>query len=200
MRTREALMIAAGLIVAAVILGAFNRYTMTPFGLDKTLQLAIGLSVGSAVAVFFGWAVVGQLVRCVERRIAKPLRVEKGKEIWSDGPNAEVWELAMRRGEGGPYLGSVEALIFFLAIWVEGWILLASWLAFKVASKWQSWSQLAYLPKPPASFDDQGMIEYALLRHTWTARRYVTFLVGTGGNILVGAFGVGLGKLCVQYS
>jgi len=101
---------------------------------------------------------------------------------------------------GGRWIGITERLLFFTALWVGAPILVGAWLAFKVASKWQSWSQLAYLPKPPASFDDQGMIEYALLRHTWTARRYVTFLVGTGGNILVGAFGVGLGKLCVQYS
>jgi hypothetical protein len=146
------------------------------------------VSVGLVLALLLGL--------CVGPLLGK---VEKFIEIPEPKASKEVWDFVMVRSGTGVILGAVEQAIFFVALWTDGWPLLASWLAFKVASKWQSWTHVAQLPPPPPPADAAATSEYAILRHKWVARRYITFVVGTGTNILLAAFGVAIGRIVVIY-
>ena len=160
-------------------------------------QTSLGVAVGAAIALLLGCCLVGWFVRIVEDAAEQPLRVENGRAIWTEGKDSEVWDLVMKRGGSGPYVGAIEVLVFFIGLWSPGgWPLVAGWLAFKVASKWKSWAEVSDYPEPPkldASEDERR--EYATLRHKWTARRGATFMAGTGANIIIAALGVGIGRL-----
>jgi hypothetical protein len=89
---------------------------------------------------------------------------------------------------GGIAIGIVEQLIFFGAIWTEGWVLLGSWMAFKLASKWEAGKFLSKvledLGTPPSKLDLAVGVSQAI------SQRYVTFLFGTGANIIAAFAGV----------
>lgn len=152
------------------------------------LQASVGVSVGLVLALLLGLC-VGPLIGKVEQLV----------EIPEPQASEEVWKFVMSRSGTGVVLGAVEQGIFFVALWTDGWPLLASWLAFKVASKWQSWTHVAQLPAPPPPENVTAANQYAILRHKWVARRYITFIVGTGANILLAAFGVAIGRIVAIY-
>jgi len=152
------------------------------------LQISVGVSVGLLIALLLG-LFVGPLVGKVEKLI----------EIPEPQASKEVWAFLMVRGSTGYILGAVEQAIFFVALWADGWPLLASWLAFKVASKSQSWAHVSQFPAPPPISEVAATNHYAMLRHKWVARRYAAFVVGTGANILLAAFGVAIGRAIVMY-
>lgn len=152
-------------------------------------QASIGITVGLVIALLLG-KFVGPLLERVENKSKPPDPVVASKDIW---------DVVLGRAGSGPILGAIEQSIFFIAFWSDGWPLLASWLAFKVASKWQSWTHVAQLPAPPPPEDTAAVKEYVILRHTWVARRYMTFMIGTGANIVLAAFGVAIGKAIAAY-
>ena len=59
-------------------------------------------------------------------------------------------------------------------------------LAFKVASKWNAWTNIIAVPKELPGLDP---LEYLAARRKWGSRVLVTFLVGTLANVLAGYFG-----------
>ena len=152
-------------------------------------QTSVGIAVGLVIAISLG-RLVGPLLGKVEDDTKPPELVVAPKK---------VWDVILARGGSGPILGAIEQAIFFIAFWVEGWALLASWLAFKVASKWQSWTHVAQLPAPPPPDQIEALNEYVILRHNWVARRYMTFVIGTGANILLAALGALIGRAVAAY-
>jgi hypothetical protein len=152
-------------------------------------QTSMGIAVGLVIALFLGM-LVGPLLGVVDNKTKPPDPRVLPKDIW---------DVVLARAGSGPILGVIEQSIFFIAFWSDGWPLLASWLAFKVASKWQSWTHVAQLPAPPPADDLRAVQEYVILRHKWVARRYMTFMIGTGANILLAAFGVAIGKAIAMY-
>src|SRR5713226_7808202 len=153
------------------------------------LQASVGVSFALVIALLLG-LFVGPLLGKVEKLIEVP-ELEASKEVWG---------FLMFRGDSGLILGAIEQAVFVVALWTDGWPLLASWLAFKVASKWQSWTHVAQIPAPPSANDAAASDRHAMLRHKLVARRYTTFIVGTGANILLAAFGVAIGRIVAVYS
>ena len=74
---------------------------------------------------------VGPLVKCIQRSAPlNPLNAAlKGK-----------WQELTKGNEGGKLLGDQERLLFFSAFWMDWPAVIAAWLAFKVASKWNAWT------------------------------------------------------------
>jgi len=115
---------------------------------------------------------------------------------WGGAPPApagiapEVWNRHfIERQPGSEALGHVERLIFFAAFWVSGgWALAASWLAFKVAAKWHSWSQAARLTSPEQIEDRAALLGRA-------AMDYRFFVLGTAANLVAGLAGLAVGGL-----
>lgn len=98
-----------------------------------------------------------------------------------------IFQLLQRRQQRNPYgyvLGICEAIIF-MATFAFGIAIGAAWLAFKVASKWQSWSILAKAKDPEV--EKLATVEEI-------SRQYHNFLVGTAANIIVGLAAWAAGK------
>ena len=91
----------------------------------------------------------------------------------------------------GRILGHLERLLFFIAIWQQAHVVVGAWLAFKVASKWNVWSNLIALPKELPTVDQ---IDYLIARRKWGAQTLMRFLIGTLYNIVAALVAVSVGK------
>ena len=74
---------------------------------------------------------------------------------------------------------------------MDAYSIIAAWLAFKVASKWQVWAVIVSVPK---TLEGVNEFDFLVARHKWASQRLVTFLLGTNANILIAFTGVGIGK------
>jgi hypothetical protein len=89
---------------------------------------------------------------------------------------------------GGPQLGFLERLLFFISAWASGaYVLGGAWLAFKVASKWYGWQHIVKVPDKPdtLTLDDRHRLG------SWITSR---FLLGTLYNMLAGISGAGVAR------
>jgi len=75
--------------------------------------------------------------------------------------------------------GVFECFIFFAAF-LGASAMGAAWLAFKVASKWKSWSLIADIKDP----NDE--VANKVKNGEEVGRQYRSFLVGTAGNLVIG--------------
>lgn len=137
--------------------------------------------IGLATIFIFGLG-VGHLLESLQKKM--PLLP----------PNEETktkWEELTAGNEGGRILGNFERLLFFGAFWFNEPSVVAAWLAFKVASKWEVWANVISIPKTLQGTTD---IEYLVARRRWGSQLLTTFLVGTLSNVLIGFLGVVFGR------
>lgn len=105
---------------------------------------------------------------------------------------AEEWKALTERNKGGFWIGWIERPIFFAAFWMPGsWLILSSWLIFKLAVYWQS-SNFAQLPNDPPEVTG---VRYLTAKWKLGTHQTTTLLVGTGANIILALFGVAVGRL-----
>jgi len=144
----------------------------------KTL-LQLGTSI--LILALLGFA-VGPLIRFSTKgglpRPPKPI-------------SEDLWNEIIGRGTGVSLLGSLERFFYLAAFWKEAPILIAGWLAFKVASGWHNWSMIVKLPD---NLEGVDQIEYLRARSQLGSWIFHRFLIGTLANILIGLISVILGK------
>lgn len=106
----------------------------------------------------------------------------------------DAWKELTSENEGGAYLGYLERLLFFGAFWNDAPIVIGAWLAFKVASKWNAWTNVISVPKNLKGVDE---LAYLIARRKWGSHLLTTFLVGTLANLIFGYLGVS--AICYTY-
>jgi len=145
--------------------------------METVWQILIGLL--TIYVLGFG---VGPLLKHVQRSAPLPAPNEtlKGK-----------WVTLTSGDEGGKVLGKLERLAFFAAFWIDAPIFVGAWLAFKVASKWNAWSNVISVPKTISGIDE---LDYLISRRRWGSQVLMTFLIGTLSNIVIGFLGVVVGR------
>jgi hypothetical protein len=98
-----------------------------------------------------------------------------------------LWETQIvGRGGGGEWIGPFECVIFFAALVIQRWEIAGAWMAFKVASKWESWKNVVAVPEYLPRADP---LDYLLARKRYGTLGYVTFLVGTALNAVLASVG-----------
>jgi hypothetical protein len=144
------------------------------------LQLLIDLGVYVAGYVFTS-ILGGRLVKLLDKISSDidnnpPTHIEPNqwKEILSPGNK-----------RAGLWLGRFERLFFLIMFISEAYILAGFWLAFKVASKWETWQNIVQVPDDEVQGFNLGVLD----RRNWGDRVLQRFLLGTLGNLLAGFFG-----------
>lgn len=114
-------------------------------------------------------------------------------ETTPEGIPAELWEALRTSGAEtqGKWLGVLERLISAVAGWTQSFELVAGWLAFKVASKWEVWSNVLRLPD---TFPGVEPLPYLKARRLWSSNLLMRFLIGSISNVLLGLAAAYLGK------
>jgi hypothetical protein len=87
----------------------------------------------------------------------------------------------------GAYIGLLERVLFFtaLSMGANGPFIIAGYLGFKVAAKWEAWRNIVKVPRRLEDIaGGEENLDYFLLRKHWGSIRLSTFLVGTLYNML----------------
>ena len=142
--------------------------------------------VGIIVAQLFV-CLVSSLIRYVSSEIDENPQDDVGKEAW-------VSIISPVGKRGGFWIGTLERFFFFIAVILLSPELIFGWLAFKVASKWEVWSNIVKVPP------EKNMRLTVTGRRAWGDGVLQRFLIGTLGNILSGFLGamttIQLFRLC----
>ena len=77
---------------------------------------------------------------------------------------------------GGRWIGTLERIFFFLAILAGVSGLVIAWLAFKVATKWEVWTNLYRVPDKLPRINQ---MDFYLARTRLGARVFQRFMIGT---------------------
>jgi hypothetical protein len=131
------------------------------------------------IALGFG---VGCLVRSVGAALPTPPPNEEPATV-------ALWNRLTGQNTGGRWIGNVERVVFFAACWSGQWLLLSSWLVFKLALYWQGANFSALPEKDPAAD-----LAWLVARRQLGTHHVATVLVGTGANIVLALVGVAVGK------
>ncbi len=108
-----------------------------------------------------------------------------------NGLEEQVWEGIVGRGTGGKWLGLLERFFSFGIFWLEAYEVLAVWLAFKVASKWEAWGNVVQVP---TDLPDVDKTDYFRARNQLGSWLFTRFVSGTLLNVLTGLVGAALGR------
>jgi hypothetical protein len=169
------------------------------------MEDVLGLFVGLLVVLVSGFG-----VRPILGRITRPEQPPQGVEedVWrrivgrgAEPPNpfprsvrdARRWlRDEMRSRDGAEWLGRVERLLSFGIFWLGAYEVLVAWLAFKVASKWEAWSNVVKVPgQLPKNVDETDYFRARSQLGSWLFTRFV---LGTLLNVLIGLVGVAVGR------
>ena len=90
---------------------------------------------------------------------------------------------------GGDMVGRFERAFFFFAVLAGAPALVGIWMAFKVASKWDAWSNIYQVPD---TVKDVNTLDWFLIRRSFGALIYQRFLIGTAANFLAAVIGASI--------
>lgn len=134
--------------------------------------------VGFLIALFSGCLVV----ECILDKVTKEIDDNRGQ-----GYSTKEWkDLLEPPKAGGCWLGAFERIFFFFSFLILKPELLAVWLAFKAASKWDVWQNIIKVPGESDTRDERLTLN---VRRVWGSRVMQRFLIGTLLNILLGLAG-----------
>jgi len=113
------------------------------------------------------------------------------------GVPADKWKSATSTQSklSGTVIGTLERILFFIVLWIGKPEIVAAWLVFKVASKWETWSNIIKAPSAIQGIDE---VEALRARHVWGTRVHTRNLVGTLTNILLAFIAVWLAKIALN--
>jgi len=122
------------------------------------------------------------------------------KAIPPEKMNVEDWNNIVigSKSHSGFWIGRLEAITFFISFAtseINSILIVGGWLAFKVASKWETWSNVNMVPK---SLPDIKEIEFFKARRAWGNTLYERFIIGTLINILMGFSAVLFAKWIIR--
>jgi hypothetical protein len=155
--------------------------------------------LGPWVFLFSGLAVTmggGIGVWTLLKHFRRKTRIPRISKTFRNALIQARWIRLVRHPDrSGIWVGHMERFVFFCSLLLlrhGGAGVVAAWLAFKVAAKWEAWNHMAFVP------DEIRRVPPLLLaraRRIWAAQGYATFVIGTWTNFLLAALGVAIAKL-----
>lgn len=140
---------------------------------------------GALVVILIGFT-VGPLLNCIAsfKNVKPPVNLNTNS---SNDLKAIVFGSTII-SKSGIWIGRLESFIFYIsflhfeesAVYVIG-----GWLAFKVASKWETWNNIHKVPVYFKGIDEN---EFFKFRRVWGDTVYERFIIGTLFNIFIGFF------------
>ena len=163
-------------------------YSLSALTHTKSLRNAnleafpLSAALGIVAGLFFSVILCDPIVRFIVRQVrVEPIQPSRA------GSTAQWTLVTFVNSRGARWLGSLERALFVVALLQGAREIVAGWLLFKVASKWEAWHNIIRVPE---SVDDLDTLEFLRYRHTWGVTIMQSFLVGTLANILAGLAGV----------
>lgn len=138
------------------------------------MDQVVAAVVGAFVTVGLGTCVT-LLLKCLVKAPEKPPSVTD-----------DQWTAITKRSGAGEWIGFFERLLFFSAFSFDQLQIIAAWLAFKLAAKWEAWKNIVQVPP---SIDEIKPLAWYHVRRVLGSWLLSRFLLGTLMNIIVGGIG-----------
>lgn len=142
---------------------------------------ALTIALVFGIPATFG---VRRVVRAATPTLDKPTGIDQ-----------VTWSNLVARTSGGPWIGGLELYLAIAAFSLGGETLVAGWLAFKLASKWEVWRNVVQVPSKLEEIPD---LQWYGIRSAIGNYVLVRFWVGTLANVLGGLAAAVAGKALVR--
>ena len=148
----------------------------------ELVRAAVALAVGILFCIVPSNWIVPPILKLADdaEEIPAPDGIDPGK--WKEA-------LTVPNKRAGGMLGFLERLVTLIALSMNAPTVIAAWLAFKVATKWEVWSNVIQVP---TKLNDATDISYLSARRKWGSSVFMRFLLGTLSNIILGMVAFGL--------
>lgn len=144
----------------------------------------IQIIVAVLLTVFFGL-----FVKQFLERVTRDLELPPPKKV-----NAEDWKKVYKPGKdqlATEWMGVLERFVFLAGFWLGKPAIIAGWLAFKVATKWEIWKNIIQVPATLG----EDKLSYLQSRSAWGSLVFIRILIGTLSNLLIALVATYIGKL-----
>ena len=144
----------------------------------------IQIIVAVLLTAFFGLGVrhfLERVTRDIELPPPKKVKPEDWKKVYKPGKD----QLATK------WMGVLERFVFLAGFWLETPAIIAGWLAFKVATKWEVWKNIVQVPATLG----EDEVSYLQSRSAWGSWVFIRVLIGTLANLLIALVATYLGQL-----
>jgi len=108
-----------------------------------------------------------------------------------DAIDAATWARIIETSGAGRWIGHLERLVFVGALWTSNETLIAAWLAFKLASKWEVWRNVIHVPDQLAPL---SAVEWFATRSSFGSWMLSKFWLGTLANVLAAFVAIAVGR------
>ena len=170
----------------------FNQQTCKNIGevlMGKNgYEIAIGLLFSWIIAICLGDLFVKNLIKYLQEKAEDNFNTSKDKYPTLQ----DKWIYCVSDtglGEYNAWLGALEATFFYICLLFNKPEGIGVWLVFKVAAKWESWTNIVKFPEKLEGAND---FEYLELRNNLATSVLQRFLIGTILNILIAFIGVAM--------
>jgi len=160
----------------------------------SSYKISLGLVGTWVLAIFIGW-LFGKITRQIQDNLEKDIdslieKVTITEEIKKKWKN--IIDIGDKLTSPTKWLGIFEITFFYACLFFQP-AGIGAWLVFKVAAKWESWTNIVKVPDKIKSGEQElDEFEYLELRNKLATAVSQKFLIGTLGNILAAAVGFGL--------
>jgi ABC-type dipeptide/oligopeptide/nickel transport system permease subunit len=115
----------------------------------------------------------------------------------ADVPLGDLWkrirEHSGKDNPGARVVGGLEVLLSFSTFYAllrfdaaDAYLVIAAYLAFKVACKWEVWAHVVKVPEKLEILNAESEIEYLLFRARWGSEVFNRIIAGTLANLMIG--------------
>jgi len=170
----------------------FDQQTCEHIGkvlMDKNgYWVVIGLLVSWVIAILLGDFFIKNLIKYMQEKTEYIFKSSKDKypslkDKWI------YWVTDTGLGKYNAWLGTFEVTFFYICLLFDKPEGIGIWLVFKVAAKWESWTNIVKFPEKIEKVDD---FEYLELRNNLATSVLQKFLIGTILNMLFAFIGVAI--------
>jgi hypothetical protein len=150
--------------------------------------VAIGLLASWGIAILLGAFFVRNSIKYLQNKAERIFNSSKDKyptlkDKWI------YWVTDTGLGKYNSWLGAFEITLFYICLLINKPEGIGAWLVFKVAAKWESWTNIVKFPEKIEGVDE---FQYLELRNNLATSVLQRFLIGTILNILLAFIGVAI--------
>lgn len=146
--------------------------------MEEFLEILAGIAIAAGLG-----SGVSCLLTCAAPEPPRPEQI--AEKVWK--------QIIERTPGGGTWIGALERYLSLAVFWKGGQFvfLIAAWLAFKVAGKWEAWRNIVQVPPV---LDEIPPLEWYGIRSVLGSWILTRFWLGTLVNVLIGLVAAYIGS------
>jgi hypothetical protein len=170
----------------------FNQINELLFDMSE-YGIVLGLFIGYMIAIVFGERVAEYLESVQDAYIKNNESNKKNNPTFPTDAWDNFVNISKSLTNPTKCLGMFETSFFYICLIINMPEGIGAWLVFKVAVKWEAWTNIVKLPEKILYKEKEvDGLEYLVARNKLATVVNQKFLIGTLGNIMAALAGMGI--------